>query len=94
MPFWQQVQDSNPEEQNIFSVAPGSLSSNIRNLNNPEEKVLGFFYTSEVDTIRLGVKPDETGRQRDECIAPNSDACCDCIIIRNSSYERPEYWKF
>lgn len=92
--FWQQVKESNPEEQDIFSVAPGSLSSNIRNLGDPQEKVLGFFYTSEVDTIRLGVRPDETGRQRDECIVPNSDACCDCIIIRNSSYERPEYWKF
>lgn len=41
-------------EQNgtIFDPIPASVTSNVYNVNNPKEKVLGFFLVSSVEVIR------------------------------------------
>lgn len=93
--FWEQVKQSNPAEQTIFSTTPGSIISNIKNVNQPEEKVLGFFYASEVDTIRLGVRPPDAGSPLERCLIESTYfACCTCPILKNSSLNRPDYWIF
>ncbi len=49
--FWRKIEQSNSGVSNIFGEQPFSITGNIKNINNPDEDVLGFFqvagYTSE-----------------------------------------------
>ena len=49
--FWQKLEQSNSGVGNIFGEQPFSIIGNMKNINNPNEGVLGFFqvagYTSE-----------------------------------------------
>jgi hypothetical protein len=49
--FWRKLEQSTTGVGNIFGEQPFSITGNIKNINNPDEDVLGYFqvagYTSE-----------------------------------------------
>ncbi len=44
--FWNNLKQVNESSGDIFAKQPFEVKSNLRNVNNPEERVLGFFQVS------------------------------------------------
>jgi hypothetical protein len=56
--YWENMSRQLDESGGLYEKQPATVSGNISNLNNPDEKVLGFFYASEVKEKRIFVKGD------------------------------------
>ncbi|HHP7242483.1 MAG TPA: DUF4249 domain-containing protein [Cyclobacteriaceae bacterium] len=102
--YWDNINKLSNQQGTFFDPVPGSVRGNIFNVNDPEEKVLGFFEVASVDTVRTFTTPDLLEPHEVERICPPCDStvcdttfwmkvCCDCSIIPNSTEIRPEYWK-
>jgi hypothetical protein len=91
--YWQEVRKGVTRSGTIFDVPAGQIRSNIIQAQGTEQEVLGYFYTAGVDTIHRSATRGETGGQYPLCAFANvSDACCDCLLLVNSSYDKPTYW--
>ncbi|MBK6478729.1 MAG: DUF4249 domain-containing protein [Saprospiraceae bacterium] len=94
-------------EQNgtIFDPIPASVTSNVYNVNNPKEKVLGFFLVSSVEVIRkqlvaadfagLYPLPDKVnnicGWLKGIPESVYFSACCDCKLPEKR-IPKPVWW--
>lgn len=92
--YWEQVAANITREGTLFDPPAGRIVSNIRNIADEQDEVLGYFYAAGIDTVRYLTTPEETGFQLHPCsIDPTLDFCCDCITnIFNSSLSKPSYW--
>jgi hypothetical protein len=57
--FWDHMKQIDEAGGDIFEKQPFPISSNIHNLANPGEKVLGYFQVSAVDKKRIYINPGE-----------------------------------
>jgi hypothetical protein len=60
--FWKDLKKVNDSGGDIFASQPFSIVSNIHNLNDPKEKVLGYFRVSAVKKKRLNISFSEIVR--------------------------------
>ncbi|MFL5788537.1 MAG: DUF4249 domain-containing protein [Flavisolibacter sp.] len=51
--FWQTLQKNTQQVGSIFDPQPSQLKSNIHNITNPKEPVMGFFSASTVQQKRI-----------------------------------------
>jgi len=51
--FWDNLSKINDKSGDIFEYQPYPVSSNIHNINNPEERILGYFQVSAVKEKRM-----------------------------------------
>jgi len=100
--YWETVNKVAQSTGSIFDTPPAPVNGNIYNIENPDERVLGFFEVSAVDTIRTYTFADdlEPIAVSDRCSrlyyykSIGDPACCDCLTIRDSQLERPLYWGY
>lgn len=91
--YWDQIRQSIEREGTIFDVPVGAINTNIHQIQGEPVDVLGYFYTAGIDTLRHLSSREETGNQRQLCaLQLVSEACCDCLLLVNSSLNRPTYW--
>lgn len=96
--YWSQVQQTISSVGTIFDTPPAPISSNIYNINNPDEEVLGFFEVVAIDTVRRVFFPSDIPRSSlKPCVyypyvRDYPDRCLDCLSVPNSTYERPDYF--
>lgn len=91
--YWQEVKHSVVRQGTLFDVPAGTIRTNIKQMEGDEMKVMGYFYGTDVDTLRYFVHREEVGEPGHQCaLQLVSEACCDCIKISNSSYVKPPYW--
>ena len=57
--FWNNLKRVNETGADIFATQPFPVISNIHNLNNPEEQVLGYFQVSAVKQKRIYISFNE-----------------------------------
>jgi hypothetical protein len=57
--FWQQMQQINESGGDIFEKQPFSITSNIHNINDPSETVLGYFQVSAVEKKRIFITRED-----------------------------------
>ena len=95
--YWQQTAASLTHSGTIFNNQAGQVIGNIRNVDDPEEEVLGYFSASEVDTVRLLTTFEETGKQSHLCSKYENPSdfppCCNCLEFKNGTDQKPHYWK-
>lgn len=96
--YWDQIVASNARSGTIFDIPPGTVTTNMQSKAEELEQVLGFFYGSEVDTLRYLALPPETGRQRHQCANESgpikSPHCCDCDMTYGiETRKKPSYWR-
>lgn len=60
--FWNNLKQVNESGGDIFAKQPFSVISNIHNINNPKERVLGYFQVSAVKQKRKYVLHSETAK--------------------------------
>ncbi len=57
--FWKNLQESNEELGSLFDRQPASVTSNIKNLSDPSDIVLGYFSASGSIENRIFITPRE-----------------------------------
>ncbi len=99
--YWQDVDRVVNNAGSIFEAPSAPVKGNIISVNNPGEQVLGFF--SAVDEKRKLIiitraDLDTPYPPLPFCGVPGfppeplPPPCCNCLILENSSTERPDYW--
>jgi len=54
--YWDRVRAQSVESGGLFETQPSRTTGNISNINDPDEKVLGYFFVSQVQEKRITVK--------------------------------------
>lgn len=93
--YWDQLRQNGALGGSLFDPAPGAVQGNVRNINDPEEPVLGYFYASQTDTLRRLIQPSEVKSPLSYCAIlryPNTGRCQDCTTIPGSTLRKPDYW--
>jgi hypothetical protein len=93
--FWDNLKQVNESGGDIFASQPFPVISNIHNVNNPKEQVLGYFQVSAVKQKRKNISfNDIVGLN-----LPNFNYSCDLIVKSKFDYptgpgEPPPSWDF
>lgn len=59
--YWEKLQNITGQVGGLYDVIPSSVPSNIFNIDNPEEKVLGYFSVSARSSGRTYIKDNFAG---------------------------------
>jgi len=93
--FWQAVQREFQRSGDLFEPPPALIQGNFFNKNDPTEIVLGYFSASSVSNNRIFISSGELREDSPPCSrrfgAPQ--ACTNCLVLSNSTTERPPYWE-
>ncbi|MEN8248976.1 MAG: DUF4249 domain-containing protein [Bacteroidota bacterium] len=54
--FWDRMKAQTGDTGGLYETQPSRTTGNITNINNPEERVLGYFYVSQVREKRITVR--------------------------------------
>ena len=57
--FWKSLKESNEELGSLFDKQPANVVSNVTNINNPAEIVLGYFSASGFQEVRIYIHHTE-----------------------------------
>lgn len=97
--FFEQISALSNIEGNLFDEPPAAISGNLFNVNDPNEKVLGYFSASEVDTVRTFlVKEDIPFNFMEICQLiwprpPCNDICYECERMDGASTIKPDFFQ-
>lgn len=95
--FWSQI-DQISSVGTIFDTPPAPVQGNMFNVNDPKEKVLGYFSAMSSDTIRASLIPSETPlRPLFDCqYSPFKREyplrCLNCLSLPGATYDKPDYF--
>ena len=56
--YWEKMREQAGDTGGLFETQPSSSRGNIYNINDPDEKVLGYFFASQVQEKRITVSDD------------------------------------
>jgi hypothetical protein len=56
--YWEKMRTQAGDTGGLFETQPSSSRGNIYNINDPDEKVLGYFFASQVQEKRITVSDD------------------------------------
>ena len=93
--FWEHVQTVKAREGGLFETVPGNIVGNIHNVNDADERVLGYFYASSVTEKRIFIHPDSVDNPVSPCYVIDDDfleECMECLELANSRRGLPSYW--
>jgi hypothetical protein len=51
--YWQNVNEQNTSGGELYTKMPFQVRGNLKNLNDPDEPVLGYFHAAGIDTRRI-----------------------------------------
>jgi hypothetical protein len=84
--FWDHMKQINESGGDIFEKQPFAIISNIHNLTDPDDQVLGYFQVSSVEQKRIFVTESDVRRLN----IPAFQYDCTRIEIGPDDYPRPE----
>ncbi len=98
--YWRKVDILANQVGSIFDTPPAEITGNIRNIDDSDEKVYGYFQAcNQTFTRRFLLKSDLPFELSvTNCVYDNRDfqrypqRCLDCLSVRNSSYRRPDWF--
>lgn len=97
--YWRKVNILANQVGSIFDTPPAAIAGNIVNVNNKDERVLGYFQAVNQGYSRFFVYPSDLPftLQVVNCTYSGDRAnyparCLDCTSIRNSTYNRPDWF--
>jgi hypothetical protein len=97
--YWRKVNVLVNQVGSIFDTPPATITGNIRNVNDPDERVFGYFQASNQVFDRFIVYPDNlpspplaTNCAYDANRFNYPSRCLDCSTSPNSSYNRPDWF--
>lgn len=99
--YWTKVDQIVSLDGSIFDIAPAPIRGNVFNVDDPEEMVLGYFSSIATDTSHLFMTRFDVASV--ETVSPFCGIpgfplgyfpleCCNCLELKYSSYDRPDFW--
>ena len=97
--FWHQADQLINIEGTLFDLPPGTIKGNLYNENDADEVITGYFSVVSKTVKRAFVTPNDIGYQpQSDCTSlsfrPNPERCANCLLIFNSTLDKPEYWPY
>ncbi|RLD21530.1 MAG: hypothetical protein DRI69_03810 [Bacteroidetes bacterium] len=89
--YWDQIVQLVVRTGNMFEPRVGTVVTNFRNVNDPNEQVFGYFYATTADTIRIYISPEDANFPKPFCPI-ESDICANCLSTPRSTLTKPDYW--
>jgi hypothetical protein len=83
--FWEQMKQNNESGGDIFEKQPFSIGSNIHNINDPAEPVLGYFQVSATDKKRIFITREDIA----DLDLPVYNYECESIKVSPADYPYP-----
>ncbi|MBK7713629.1 MAG: DUF4249 domain-containing protein [Bacteroidales bacterium] len=83
--FWEEMKQIDERRGDIFEKQPFSISSNIHNINDPAEPVLGYFQVSATEKKRFFITWEEIA----DLNLPAYNYDCESIKIGPADYPYP-----
>ncbi len=96
--YWERIDEISNAQGSIFDKPVAPVIGNWRNVNDPEELVLGYFEVARSDTSRVRLRGDALDFLVSvpcPSIPPETTEppeCTECLLIENSTYARPYFW--
>ena len=95
--YWKLVDEISNTQGSIFDRPAAPVPGNFRNINDPEEEVLGYFEVVRSDTTRIRVRAEDVPFfVTVPCPISERDRepawCTACLLLENSTSTRPYYW--
>lgn len=95
--YWSQVGKVVNRTGDIFQDPVGRVNTNIRNIEDPNDEIFGYFYATEEEKIRVYVSPALAKFPTKQCpfITRNGDMapyCCNCLDLEKSTTIKPDWW--
>ncbi len=72
---------------NIFDPPPATIGTNIINLDNPDEEVIGYFGASDISRDSILIFNDEVIEKQ-----PERKVNDDCRVLNGATVEVPPFW--
>lgn len=99
--YWRKVNILVTQVGSIFDTPPAEIDGNVASVNDPSEKVYGYFQASNETYHRITLNltdmpfPALPYCEYDNSKFPNeySSECLNCLNAANSSYDEPELFK-
>ncbi len=95
--YYSRVDEIGNIDGTIFDTPPGPIPGNIINIDNPLERVLGYFQVANTDTTRIKVMVDDIPFPV-PVACPDFNRfnephyCTNCLLFENSTTTQPFYW--
>lgn len=92
--YWNEVDQVANAQGSIFDRPLAAVQSNIYNIDDPEEEILGYFEVSTMDTTRLLIRENDTPFAiSTPCpqSGPLTDECDNCLLLDNSEKVKPYF---
>jgi hypothetical protein len=101
--YWQKIKIVVNNQGSLFDIPPAPVYGNISNIENPEEKVLGYFEVAKIKISRIKTTPTDVpfflnrpcefivGKPA-ESYAPECIRCEDRALGKKWTTEAPDWW--
>ena len=93
--FWKEIDKVANAQGSIFDTPLGPIRSNVFNVNDPFERVLGYFEVTHVDTTRISIDDNDIQFLAPlpcrPSLLPDNPQCLDCLLIEGATKDIP-YW--
>jgi hypothetical protein len=86
--FWDGYDKLTRSQGGVFDSPPEVLNSNIQNMEDSSERVLGFFYATSISKQSISFNHLDVPRPLVYTLEWDND----CRLLANSTTERPDFW--
>jgi hypothetical protein len=98
--YWQKIQNLADESGGLYDIIPASVPSNMMCIENPDEKVLGYFSVSAMTSKRIFIQSNFDGiiDRYNNCVKgiiysfPPEGLGTSVWILEDHPYARTPYW--
>ncbi len=97
--YWTRVKQVTEPTGTIFDPPPAIIRGNIENTGDPDRPAFGFFEVASSDTAHVcanrGDLPFDVVAYIPQYCNGNilkKPECLDCILLANSTWQKPEWW--
>jgi len=97
--YFNQINELLSRDGSIFDAPAGIIETNFTNISDVEQQVFGYFYMTELDTIRVFVDPELALNPARACPPPPTpgrpttiEICFDCLDVDRSTITQPSWW--
>ena len=86
--YWSSIEKQISSTGSLFDPSPSAIIGNIKNVNEPEDIIFGYFGASAISTKSIFIPADEAPyHPGDTLIWPD-----DCRSLLNSTARKPSFW--
>jgi len=96
--YWRKVQIVASQDGSMFDIPPATITGNLKSINDPSEKVLGYFEATHQTLHRFFLTTFDFPFPMNytDCTGNGSGIppprCLNCLVVKNSSYVRPPWF--